>query len=47
MYSVPLSGLCPSRPGADFTLARNTMKASGGRGSVKRERVCVCVGGGV
>lgn len=39
MYSAPLSGLCPSRPGADFTLARNTVKASGGRGSVKEWRI--------
>lgn len=39
MYSAPLSGLCPSRPGADFTLARDTMKASGGRD--------LCVWGGV
>lgn len=39
MYSAPLSGLCPSRPGADFTLARNTIKASGGRGSVKEWRI--------
>lgn len=38
MYSAPLSGLCPSRPGADFTLARSSIKASGGRGSVKEWR---------
>lgn len=42
MYSAPLSGLCPSRPGADFTLARNTIKASGGRGSVKEWGIYSC-----
>lgn len=41
MYSAPLGGLCPCRPGADFTLARSTIKASGGGGSVLGGGLCL------
>lgn len=42
MYSAPLGGLCPCRPGADFTLARITIKTSVGVGDLQGVQVCAC-----
>lgn len=42
MYSAPLGGLCPRRPGADFTLARIAIKTSAGVGYLQGVQVCAC-----